>query len=139
MGDMEPGMIFPGKFHCQSGTLIASLSTTDLGMMDNCGVVTIFRLGGFHIAVDEGGILTVSHQGQGCCTEDTLQCFLAVYQHIARRRAHEEFDARDTVDVQLGESLRVIIRRPIEKAVVDMTLLSCQGENFCSNASRVVV
>ena len=64
MGHVEAGVVLLRQFHSHAGTLIASLLTTDLRMMDHLGIVTILLLGLSHIAIDDGRVLTMGHDGQ---------------------------------------------------------------------------
>ena len=101
MGDMETGMVLGGEFHSQTGALITCLLAADFRMMAHLGIVAVLLLGLCHIAVDDIRILAMGHDGQWGRREDSLQGFPAVDEHIARRRTHEQFDAWNTVDVEL--------------------------------------
>ena len=54
-------------------------------MMGYVGIITILRLGLSHIAIDDGRILTMGHDGQGGCGKDTVQGLAAVHKHVASR------------------------------------------------------
>ena len=56
-------MVLHGQFYRQAGTLVAGLLATYFGMMTHIGIIAIESLGLLHIAVDDGRILAVRHNG----------------------------------------------------------------------------
>ena len=76
------------------------------------------------------------HNRQTGRSENTFQRRPAIHQHISRRTAHKQFDARNTVLVELVEQCHIIIRSPKEETVVHMTLLSSQSELLLKRLQR---
>ena len=79
-----------------------------------------------HIAIDDGRVLTMRHDGQMGRGEDALQSLITVNEHIARARAHEELDAGDAVLVELTEQVGIVICGSKEERIVHVTLFSRQ-------------
>ena len=103
------------------------------------GVVAIPLLEGCHIAVDDVGILAMSHQGQVeivSCLEDAAQRLSLVDKHIASAGAHEELDTGNAMTVQLGETLHIVIGGAIEEGIVDMTFLAAESRLFGQGFER---
>lgn len=119
VSDMQTSAILMGQLHSQTTTLIAGLFAAYRGMKLHRGVVAIPLLEGCHIAVDDVGILAMSHQGQVeivSCLEDAAQRLSLVDKHIASAGAHEELDTGNAMTVQLGETLHIVIGGTVEKA-----------------------
>lgn len=105
--------------------------------MAHIGVVTIqpFRL--LHVGVDDGGVFTMRHDGQRCCSgEDCLQRFLTVDQHVACAAAHKQFDARNAVNIQLSEQMDIVVGGSEEETVVDMAASLAQCELLFQRLQR---
>ena len=140
VSDMQTSAILMGQLHSQATTLIAGLFAAYCGMELHRGVVAIPLLEGCHIAVDDVGILAMSHQGQVeivSCLEDAAQRLSLVDKHIASAGAHEELNTGNAMTVQLGETLHIVIGGAVEEGIVDMTFLAAEsrlvGQGFeCS-------
>ena len=76
------------------------------------------------------------HQWQLTGLEDTLQRFLAVNEHIARRRTHKEFDARNATAIKPGKGICIVVRGTVEERVVHMTLLCSQRKFLLQSRQR---
>ena len=64
MGHMQAGMMLLSQFYGQKRTLITSLLTTDLRMMDHFRIFAVFLLSLSHVAIDDIRILAMRHDGQ---------------------------------------------------------------------------
>ena len=102
--------------------LVARCLGAYLRVVLNGGVVAVLLLCVLHVAVDDVGILAVSHNRQLCLAEQLVQHVLSVDEHVARRRTHEELDARHAVRVDTGDAVDVIVCSSDEEAVVDVRL-----------------
>ena len=125
---METSIMFLSQFYSQFGALITSFLTTDLRMMRHLGIIAILLDGSNHIPIDDIRILAMGHDRQCGGSKDLLECFPAIHQHIACRTTHKQFDAWDTMSIQLREQFHIIVGSTKEKCVVHMTLLGCQRE-----------
>ena len=126
---MEMRPAFLSQLHRQTAAFIASLLAADFRMMFYGRVLTPFLLSQLHVAVDDFSILAVGHHRQiqlFRLLEDSLQRLIFIHQHIARTGAHKEFDARNTMRVELLKIIYIIIGSTKEETVVHMTLLSAQ-------------
>ena len=72
MSDMKTGMMLPGQFDSQTGTLIAGLLTTDLRVMGHLRVIAILLDRQCHIPVDHLCILAMRHDWKRCRRENTV-------------------------------------------------------------------
>ena len=121
-------MVLHGEFHSQATALVTGLFAADFRMMCHLGVIAIPLSGLGHVTVDDVRIFTMSHDGQRSGREDALQGLPAVDEHISRRRAHEQLDARDAVNIELGENVGIVVSGAEEEAIVHMTLRGSQGK-----------
>ena len=111
-----------GQLYGQFGTLITGFLTADLRMMRHLRIIAILLDGSSHIPIDDLRILAMGHDGQRGGSEDLLKGFPAVHQHVSRRASHKQFDARDTMSIQLREQFHIIVGSAKEERVVHVTL-----------------
>ena len=123
---MQTGAILLGQFDGLTRRGQTSLLATNQCMQTHLRVFTPGLLHFLHIAVDDVGILTMGHQWQFAGLKDTFQRLLTVYQHVTRRRTHEEFHSRNTCCIQLGKAVGIIVCGAIEERIVHMALLRGQ-------------
>ena len=92
--------MFLSQFYSQFGALITGFLTADLRMMRHLGVYTIFLNSLSHVSIDDIRILAMGHDGERGRSENPLERFSAIYQHITRRAAHEQLDTRNAMHVE---------------------------------------
>ena len=124
MGDMQTGIMalsqldgFPGRSH-------AGFLTAYQGVQPHLGVFAIASLERCHILVDDGGVFTMDHDGQRAgSTKDAVEGLIAVDEHIACRRAHEELDAWHAMPVESRQQGDIVVGGAEEEGVVHVTAL----------------
>ena len=126
MGEVEAGMMGGSEGDGEAGAGETGLFATNLRMMDDIRIVAILRLRLSHIAIDDVGILAMDHYRQRGCGKDTIQGLTTIDKHVARGRAHKKFDARDTMGIELGEEVGIVVGSTKEEAIVDVTLSGCK-------------
>ena len=133
---MQAGAVFLGQFYSLTRRCQTGLLTTNQRMQANLRIITPSLLGLLHIAVDDICILTMRHQGQLAGLEDTLQRLLSVNQHIACRRTHKQFHARNALRWQLGKKVAIVVGSTKEERIVDVAFLAGQREFLFQRLQR---
>ena len=136
MSDMQTSAVFLGQSHSLLRRSKTGLLAAYHRMKAHGRVFTPRFLRRCHIAIDDVAILAMNHQRQLASLENLLQNSILVDQHIARRRTHKEFDARNAARIQLGKSIAIIVCGAIEERVVHVTFRGCQDKLLFQSLGR---
>ena len=133
---VQAAAVFLGEAHGKRRGFIASLGGTDFGVVAHVGVCAIGGLAGFEICLYRGRVFAVRHDGQPRVLEDGAERALIVYEHIAGRRAHKEFDAAHLARIEAFQFVGVAARCAVEETEIHEALMLCRFPLFVERLHR---